>query len=558
MRRRVSSAGFRACLGLLAVLLAVPAVAQPRTEIRISESSSDMAAISADNIAALLRQGQQLEQQRRWGEALAHYENAIRQYPNEGSLQQRFDTARLHYDLERRYTDRSFCDSVVRLSTQRALDLYGQVLLKIDSHYVEAPRWKELVDRGTTNLDLALSERTFVDRNVPQRNRPAIDAFRRELRTAIDGKVVNSRADARDAVAAAAGLAQQRLDITAAAVVLEYLCGATNALDPYSTYLTPDQLNDVYAQIEGNFVGLGVELKAQDGGLAIVRVISGSPAEEAGIRAGDRILAVNGRSTKDLSTDQAAAMLQGAEGSVVALAVAAPGQSQRQVSVRRRRVDVPSIDQVHIIDSQNGIGYFKLTCFQKTTARDLDTALWKLHHEGMKSLVIDVRGNPGGLLVSAVEVADRFVERGVIVSTRGRSTQEDFTYTAHEQAKWQMPLAVIIDQDSASAAEIFAGAIRDHHRGKIVGVQSFGKGSVQGIFPLEECNAGVRLTTAKFYSPNGQPYNHVGVEPDIKVQPTKVQLTARPVDGKLPGSGDPMLTAAMQALTPTLQARSGL
>ena len=136
----------------------------------------------------------------------------------------------------------------------------------------------------------------------------------------------------------------------------------------------------------------------------------------------------------------------------------------------------------------------------------------------MKSLMIDVRGNPGGLLVSAVEVVDRFVDRGVIVSTRGRSAQEDFTYSAHEQGKWRMPLVVIIDQDSASAAEIFAGAIRDHHRGTIVGVRSFGKGSVQGIFPLDESNAGVRLTTAKFYSPNGQPYSRVGVEPDIAVR----------------------------------------
>jgi carboxyl-terminal processing protease len=553
MRRRVFSIGFRTCLAVLAILLATSAVAQQRTEFRISDSTSEMAAAPGDSVTALLRQGQQLEQQRRWGEALAHYESAIRQYPNEGSLQQRFDTARLHYDLERRYADRSFCDSVIRLSAQRALDLYGQVLLKIDSHYVEMPQWKELVNRGTNNLDLALSERTFIDRNVPQRDRPAIDAFRRELRTAIDAKVINNRADARDAVAAAAELARQRLEIAPAAIVLEYLCGATNALDPYSTYLTPDQLNDVYSQIEGNFVGLGVELKAQDGRLAIVRVISGSPAEEAGIRAGDRILIVNGQSTKDLTTDQAATMLQGAEGSVVTLAVAAPGQSQRQVTVRRRRVEVASIDQVSIIDAKNGIGYFRLTCFQKTTARDLDTALWKLHNEGMKSLVVDVRGNPGGLLVSAVEVADRFVERGVIVSTRGRSPQEDFTYSAHEQAKWQMPLVVIIDQDSASAAEIFAGAIRDHHRGTIVGVQSFGKGSVQGIFPLEECNAGVRLTTAKFYSPNGKPFSHIGVEPDIKVQ-----LTARPIDGKLPDTGDAMLTAAKQALTPTLQARTGL
>jgi carboxyl-terminal processing protease len=427
------------------------------------------------------------------------------------------------------------------------------VLLKIDSHYGDTPRWKDLVDRGTSNLELALSERTFVDRNVPQRDQPAIDAFRRELRTVIDAKVVNNRADARDAVAAAAGLAQQRLEIASAAVVLEYLCGATNALDAYSTFLTPDQLNETYAQIEGNFVGLGVVLKAQDGRPAIVQVIAGSPAEEAGIRAGDRILAVNGLSTKDVTTDQAFAMLQGTEGSVVTLVVAAPGQSQRQVSVRRRRVDAPSIDQVRIIDAQNGIGYFKLTCFQKTTARELDTALWKLHHDGMRSLVIDVRGNPGGLLSSAPDVADRFIDRGVLVSTHGRSPQEDLTFTAHDQAKWQMPLVVLIDQDSASAAEIFAGAIRDHHRGTIIGVRSFGKGTVQCILPLDGYNSGLRLTTAKFYSPNGKPFNHIGVEPDIQVQ-----VAARPIDGKLPSGGDAMLTAAMQALTPSLQARSGM
>ena len=338
-------------------------------------------------------------------------------------------------------------------------------------------------------------------------------------------------------------------------VVLEYLCGATNSLDPYSAYLTPDQLNDVYAQIEGNFVGLGVELKAQNGVLVIVRVISGSPAEEAGVRAGDRILAVDGQSTAALSTDQAANLLQGADGSVVALTLAAPDQAPRQMNVRRRVVEVPSIDQVSIIDPQFGVGYFKLTCFQKTTARDLDAALWKLHREGMKSLVIDVRGNPGGLLVSAVEVADRFIDRGIIVSTRGRSAQEDFTYSAHEQGKWRMPLVVIIDQDSASAAEIFAGAIRDHHRGTIVGVRSFGKGSVQGIFPLEESNAGMRLTTAKFYSPNGNPYSGIGIEPDVPVQ--RVHVAAKPIDGQMPAAEDLMLTTAMKmarSASQTLQA----
>ena len=162
----------------------------------------------------------------------------------------------------------------------------------------------------------------------------------------------------------------------------------------------------------------------------------------------------------------------------------------------------------------------------------------------MRSLVIDVRGNPGGLLITAVEVVELFIDHGVIVSTHGRSAQEDFTYTAHGQAAWQTPLVVLIDQDSASAAEIFAGAIRDHHRGTLVGVRSFGKGSVQGIFPLESSEAGLRLTTAKFYSPNGHPFSRTGVEPDVLVR-----QAARPIDGgalAAAGGEDAALDAALE------------
>ncbi|MEN6451721.1 MAG: S41 family peptidase [Thermoguttaceae bacterium] len=549
-RRRVWTVGYRVCLAALSLLLATTAAAQLPTTITVSDPRGD--------VAEVLRRGDQLEQQRRWGEALGHYEDAVRQHPQDAKLKQRFDTARLHYDIERRYADRSFRESVVRLPLDRALDLYAQVLVKIESHYVELPRWAALVERGTGNLEVALSEPMFLDQNVPQRNRAAVDSFRSELRRTIDASPINSRADARAAVAAAARLAQERLEITPAAVVLEYLCGATNALDPYSAYLTPDQLNEVYAQIEGSFVGLGVELKAQDGGLVIVRVISGSPAEQAGVRAGDRILEVDHRSTARMTTDQAANMLQGPDGTTVDLLVVGQGELPRRLTVRRRVVEVPSVDQVSIVDSENGVGYLRLTCFQKTTARDLDTALWKLHRDGMRSLIVDVRGNPGGLLVSAVEVVDRFVDRGVIVSTRGRNAQEDITYSAHEQGKWRMPLVVLIDQDSASAAEIFAGAIRDHHRGTLVGVRSFGKGSVQGIFPLDDSTSGVRLTTAKFYSPKGHPFAHVGVEPDLEVAARQVHMVAKPIEGRMPESDDTMLQQAIQTArslrSPQLQA----
>ncbi len=156
-------------------------------------------------VGDLLRGGQQLEQQRRWGEALAHYEEAIRQYPGDAALHQRFSVARLHYDLERRYADRSFCQSVLRLSTERALELYSQVLLKVESHYVELPQWKELVERGSSDLDVALGELVFANQNIPERDRPAVDAFRRELWNIVGSRPVRSRADARDVVAMSRG-----------------------------------------------------------------------------------------------------------------------------------------------------------------------------------------------------------------------------------------------------------------------------------------------------------------------------------------------------------------
>ena len=565
MRRSVLSFATSGWLAIVAVastvLLAPQASAQnvraekstaevpTTTTISISTGSISTGSISTGKAEAnstavsnLLSRGREFEAQRRWRDALTHYEDAMRQFPADRSLQQRFDFSRLHYDLQHRYNDRSFRDSVARLPVSKALDLYEQVLLKIQSHYVKSPDWKDLVERGTNNFEVALSESSFLDHNVPAERRSAVEAFRRELRGGLAARPINSRGEVLDTVAWAAQLAFGRLALSSTAVVLEYTCGATNTLDPYSAYLTPNQLAEVYSQIEGNFVGLGIELKVLDGNLSIVRVIPGSPAEQGGLLAGDRILVVDGRSTANLSTDQAADLLQGKADSVAKLTVVTAPHPPRYVSVRRRRVDVPSVERATILDSQHGIAYFRLACFQKTTCNDIDRALWNLHREGMKSLIIDLRGNPGGLLTSAVNVADKFVDRGIIVSTRGRNMQEDYTYSAHVSGTWRVPLVVLIDQDSASAAEIFAGAIREHRRGTIVGVRSYGKGSVQGIFPLGQSSAGVRLTTAKFYSPTGRPYSRVGVEPDVTVHEV-----ARPINGAVrSGNDDTMLATALQ------------
>lgn len=166
---------------------------------------------------------------------------------------------------------------------------------------------------------------------------------------------------------------------------------------------------------------------------------------------------------------------------------------------------------------------------------------------------MDLRGNPGGLLVTAVEVVDKFVDNGTIVTTRGRSPREDLVYTAHATGTWSVPLVVLIDGNSASAAEIFAGAIRDHRRGTVVGERSYGKGSVQGIFPLESSSAGVRLTTARFYSPAGKPYSEIGVSPDISVH-----QVVRPAPGQVAiaaPAADAFLEAALQVARQTVAQR---
>jgi carboxyl-terminal processing protease len=234
-------------------------------------------------------------------------------------------------------------------------------------------------------------------------------------------------------------------------------------------------------------------------------------------------------------------MLRGADGSQVEVVARNPAGETRRLSLTRRRVEVPSVEQVKIVDSQYGIGYFKLTSFQKTTSRDVDAALWKLHEQGMKYLIIDLRGNPGGLLKAAVDVADKFVFEGLIVSTRGRSPREDFDHKGEQAGTWRVPLILLIDHDSASASEILAGAIRDHKRGTVVGIKSYGKGSVQGIFPLTAANVGVRLTTAKWFTPSGQAISGQGIAPDVAVQ-----IAAKTVDGLPPleGAAEPPVAAA--------------
>jgi len=540
---------------LLAVWFTVQTVGGQRANAQVVAGPAVVAPTEDSEVAQRLRHGQKLQTERRWGEALTYYEDAHRDFPKSKRLEQQLDLARIQYDVGRRYDDASFRKLLITLREHQALDLYSEVLQKVDIYHVATPSWSKLVRRGARDLDVALSRRTFLNRHLRDVPQKRVDQFRREVQTASTSSVARTRIEARSAALSMARRAQSQLGLSSSAVILEYACAAVGSLDAYSAFLTGDQLGEVYSQIEGNFVGLGIELKADDGALLIVNVITGSPAAQDGLKKHDRIVAVNGQTTASLTTDKAADMLQGQAGTVVQLTIRDPQDRQRTVSIRRRHVEVPSVDEVKIADTRYGVGYFRLTSFQKTTSRDMDAALWKLHRAGMRSLVIDLRGNPGGLLTAAVDAVDKFVQRGGIVSTRGRSAREDLDYSAHQGGTWRVPLVVLIDGDSASASEIFAGAIRDHRRGTIVGQRSYGKGSVQGIFPLSSGGAGMRLTTAKFFSPAGHPFSNIGVTPHVVVRKVAKPAGVSEIRFQLTQTEDATLEAGLKSARQALAQR---
>jgi carboxyl-terminal processing protease len=533
-----------------ATLLSLIFCGNVSAQVSRNEPVTSTQAHSSTAINTVLDKGRQLEATNRWGEALSHYEEALRQYRGNETIEQRHDLAKLHYSVERRYHDRSFLESITALDRNQALSLYTELLQKTNTHYVAEPPWRKLGTRGAAAIDLALNDKNFVTANRLQLSSNQLAQVRKEVYQLLGQRNLQSSRDLVTFANDTARHVESRTGVPATATILEFITAAAEGLDDYSSFLTADQLREVYSQIEGNFVGLGVELKAENGALLIVHVIPGSPAERAGILAQDRIVAVDGKSTTELSTDEAASMLTGSEGSYVRVTVYSPNTEPRVLNIRREHVDVPSLENPKIVDADFGIAYIRIPAFQKTTARDLETALWDLHRQGMRSLVLDLRGNPGGLLTASVEVADKFLTEGNIVSTRGRSPQEDFNYQAHYGGTWRVPLVVLIDGDSASASEIFAGAIKDNNRGTIVGTTSFGKGSVQGIFPLGFAGAGIRLTTAKFYSPSGMPISHRGVEPH-----EQVQVVAKPVNGTVDSASDLVLQAGIQAARSRLASR---
>ncbi len=305
-------------------------------------------------------------------------------------------------------------------------------------------------------------------------------------------------------------------EITIKELVQGAVRGVLETLDPHSSYLSADMFADLKTEIQGEFGGLGIELTIRDRELTVVAPIEGTPACRAGILAGDQIIAINGKPTRDIDMMQAVRLLRGPAGESVDLMILRSGMSEPfEVTVERDIIQVQSV-RSRVIDE--GIAYVRLIQFQERTAADLADHLFELHSSStfpVNGFVLDLRNNPGGLLESAAAVADMFLNAGIIVSVSGRHPASQQSFRARsEGTEPGYPMVVLINGGSASAAEIVAGALQDHQRAIVLGEQTFGKGSVQTIIPLHD-NSGLRLTTAQYYTPSGRSIQALGITPDI-------------------------------------------
>jgi carboxyl-terminal processing protease len=302
-------------------------------------------------------------------------------------------------------------------------------------------------------------------------------------------------------------------------IVEKSIEGLLTTLDAHSSYLTQKKLKDLKVQTEGEFGGLGVTVGMRDGALTVIAPLDGTPADEAGMQAKDIILKIDDKSTLNMTLDEAVGLMRGKPKTKIVLMLVREGEKKPfKVEIIRDIIKVQSV-YAKTIEDKNTL-YVRVTNFDKKVGEDVEQAI--NDHKGVSGIILDLRNNPGGLLSQAVDLSDLFIDEGVIVSQKGRVSQDNKTFQASKiKTATNKPLVVLVNGGSASASEIVSGALQDHKRAIVVGEKTFGKGSVQAILSLNEEEA-LKLTVARYYLPSGRTIQAVGVTPDVELQDGKV------------------------------------
>jgi carboxyl-terminal processing protease len=303
--------------------------------------------------------------------------------------------------------------------------------------------------------------------------------------------------------------------------------GMLKELDPHTSYMGAEIFKEFESETSGEFAGLGIEMSIQNGVLTIISPIEDTPAWIAGVKAGDKVIAIDGKTTKGLSLVEASQLIRGKNGTKVVLKVVREKLADPlDISITRGQIKIKSVKYT---DLEDGFGYIRITSFIENTAKDLEKAIEKHieKNKKMEGLLIDLRRNPGGLLDQAIKISDMFLSEGVIVSTIGRNKAEKEVSYATKKGKYkEFPLIILVNEYSASASEIVSGALQDNKRALIVGERTFGKGSVQSIVKLPD-GSGLKLTVARYYTPSGISIQAEGIKPDIEIEDVEVEAFSK-------------------------------
>jgi carboxyl-terminal processing protease len=480
------------------------------------------AADSSIKLKALRQQAELCEQLGEWDKACLLYESILRAGRGQPDIHERYQKCLRRYWQVRRNSDPSYRREVLSLDYAQSLRLYKMIRDTLMDNALEKQNVGagRLFRKGLEEFDNALTEPEFLQRFLPTVELNDIRAFREFLKKNWSSEAKLTKAQAEEQLRKVALAAQNRLQLSGSVVFMEFACGACYALDDYTLYLTPNQLRELCDSLRGEFAGVGLTLRLLDNKLVIADIVPFSPADEISPPLGkdDSVISIDKKPVGQMIPEAATELLEGPVGSFVELEVYSPGMAPRTVTLRRRLVFTPSISYRMINER---VAYLHIACFQDSTVQEIDDALASLTKQrALKGVILDIRGNHGGIFEVAIEVARRFLAAGVIASTQNSDPKFNTIYQARNPAALTLPLVVLIDGETASAAEVLAGALKDNKRGRLVGQTTFGKGCTQCILKLPPAPGGVptggmRLTVARFFSPEGVPYSGRGVSPHV-------------------------------------------
>ena len=467
----------------------------------------------------LRQQAQNLEKQGRWFEACCLYDELLTKDRNQPELRDGYRRCLRNFRQQRRLDDVNLHTLLGKMSVSEAGDLYDHIVEQVITLYADREKLEitTLFRAGLQELRAATHKKTFAQRLQGMATesdlaslRSVLDRWEGEKALTLEHAGTFSRKII---------IAGKQLGLPPGVLALELACGAANSLDEYSLYLTPGRVTPAEAALKNKIVGIGVEVSLVGQKIEIARVHRKSPAAEVGLARGDRITRIDGQWLDPLAPDVAAERLLGDAGSSVELEVIPRGQTMPHlVKVDRQAVLPISVDDtVREVEKGVYVGYMRIHNFQESTLQEVAEILDRWRARALSGIILDLRGNPGGQLKSALGVAELFLPESVIARTFSPIRSLNRIYESKNMSPNPLPLAVLIDGETASAAEVVAGALKDNQRAILLGQPSYGKGSIQCVIPLKRAPGGLRLTVAKFTTPSRAPLHGRGILPTFPV-----------------------------------------